>query len=110
MKRISALLLTISIFISFAGVAGEKEKKVLTVKGMHCPSCASMIRKTVRKIEGVEEVNANHESGKVIILFDPAKKPMENVVKAIKRMGYKVIEDDSTVVTARDSLNTKTEK
>ena len=66
--------------------------------------------KTVQKIEGVKEVNGDLMTGKVTVMFDPAKKPMESVINAIKRMGYRVTEDDSPGATTGDSLRTKTEK
>lgn len=96
MKRLLALSLILAILGTSALLGGERERAVLKVKGMHCASCVSMIKKTVKKVDGVEETSVSLAAGEVTVLFDAAKKPMENVIKAVNKMGYKVIDDDST--------------
>lgn len=107
MKRSLAVFLPLILLLALTVTAGEKEKKVIRVKGMHCSSCASMIRKTVRKIDGVEEAQVSLETGHVTVLFDPAKKPVEDVVRAINKMGYKVAENDSVYSAPADSAGVK---
>jgi len=107
MKRSFALFLPIFLLIALTVTAGEKDKKVLKVKGMHCSSCASMIRKTVRKIDGVEEAQVSMETGQVTVLFDSTKRPLKDVVTAINKMGYKVAENDSAYSTPADSSGIK---
>lgn len=107
MKRSFALFLPIFLLIALTVTAGEKDKKVLKVKGMHCSSCASMIRKTVRKIDGVEEAQVSMETGQVTVLFDSRKRPLRDVVAAINKMGYKVAEHDSAHSAPPDSIATK---
>jgi len=97
-----------SLLIAMTVTAGEKEKKVLKVKGIHCSSCVSMIRKTVRKIDGVEEAQVNLETGQVTVVFDSTKRPVKDVVTAINKMGYKVVENDSTHSAPADSTGMKT--
>lgn len=107
MNRILLVLVVSAVLASSVTLGGGKDKAVFKVKGMHCPSCVSMIKKTVKKIDGVEEVGADVESGEVSVLFDPARQPLENVVKAINTMGYKVVENDSTSATSPDSSKSK---
>ncbi len=102
MKRFTLLVSALAFLASSTLLAGEKEKTVLKVKGMHCPSCVSMIKKTVKKIEGVEDATIDLKAGEVTLLFEPEKKPIQGVVKAINKMGYKVVSDDSTT-NARNS-------
>ena len=96
MKPAAVLLSVLTFLIASVVFAGDKEKTILRVKGIHCASCVSMVKKTVKKVDGVEDASVSLESGKVTVVFDPAKKPMENVVKAINKMGYKVVDGDST--------------
>lgn len=96
-----------SLLIALTVTAGEKEKKVLKVKGIHCSSCVSMIRKTVKKIDGVEEAQVSLETGQVTVSFDSTKRPLKDVVTAINKMGYKVVENDSAYSVPADSLGTK---
>ena len=109
MTKTSLLILAGAFFMSTIALAGEKEKAVLKVKGIHCASCVSMIKKSVKKVNGVEEASVSLATGEVTVLFDPAKKPLENVVKAINKMGYKVVDEDSSSATAKGCCNPETE-
>ena len=70
-------------------------KASIPVRGMHCQSCVSMIKKTVRKVSGIESVAVNLDSAKVDIGYSTAQSISE-AVKAITRMGYKVVDPDSS--------------
>jgi copper chaperone len=84
------------LFLSLQTLCGEKEKLKLTVQGMHCTSCVSMVKKSVRKISGVESVSVDLDSGTVEVVCDSASTRCEAVAHAIQRMGYKVLDSDST--------------
>ena len=36
------------------------KKETYKIKGMHCASCASIIERTVKKIDGVEDISVNN--------------------------------------------------
>ena|ERR1043165_9511377 len=93
---------TIIIAVLFASTvlnAGEKLKASLQVKGMHCASSVSMIRKAVRKVQGVENVAVLLDSQKVNIEYTD-KAALSKSIEAIHRMGYKVA-NDSLSITVR---------
>jgi copper chaperone CopZ len=77
------------------GYAGEKEKLKLQVDGMHCPSCASMIKKSVRKVSGVESISVDLKSGVVEVECDSAAERSGLITTAIRKMGYTVTNTDS---------------
>ncbi len=93
-----------------AALGGDREKTVLRVKGIHCASCVSMIKKSVKKVDGVEEASVSLATGEVTVLFDAAKKPMENVIKAATKMGYKVVDDDSTDASSKGCCDKETKE
>ena len=43
---------------------------IYKVKGMHCASCASIIERTVKKIDGVESIEVNPGTENAKISFD----------------------------------------
>ena len=43
--------------------------EIYQVKGMHCASCASIIEKTLKKIDGVESIEVNPGTEKAKISF-----------------------------------------
>ena len=76
----------------------DPEPLRLNVEGMHCQSCVSMIRKTVRKVPGVESVSVELDKGLVEVKCDSAGVRREMITQAIERMGYDVVPSDSARV------------
>jgi len=66
-------------------------ENVYKIKGMHCASCASIIERTLKKIDGVIsiEVNSGTESAK--ISFDEAKTNPEGLSKKMEPLGYSIV-------------------
>ena len=83
------------VFAAFkkAGVKIEGQQIELAVKGMACGACSSKINKALTKVKGVLEGEACHKSKKATVLFDPAKVKSEQVVAAINKTGFTVVED-----------------
>jgi len=61
------------------------------VRGMHCASCASIIEKTLKKIEGVHSVEVNPGTETAKISFDEAMTNPEQMSKAIEPLGYSLV-------------------
>ncbi len=75
-------------FLSFEYMTGTTTYKI---KGMHCASCAGMIEKTLKKIEGVASAEANYGTETVKISFDSSKTNPEYLSKKIEPLGYALI-------------------
>ena len=43
--------------------------KIYKIKGMHCASCASIIERTIKKIDGVKEISVNNGTENAKIIF-----------------------------------------
>ena len=95
--KLSVVLVAIVLFLHTLH-GGEKLRASIPVKGMHCQSCVSMIKKSVRKIDGVDNVTVNLDSGKVGIEYSTTQS-LSEAVKAITRMGYKAVDPDSVPQT-----------
>ena len=67
-------------------------KKKLTIEGMHCASCAANIEKSLKKINGVTDVNISVMTKKGFIEVDE-KITDEELKKAVSRAGsaYKLV-------------------
>ncbi len=61
------------------------------IKGMHCASCAGIIERTVRKVDGVEHIEVNYGTETAKIAFDPAKTDPEQLSGHIKPLGYTLV-------------------
>lgn len=69
---------------------------------MHCASCASIIERTVKKIEGVEDVSVNSGTENAKITFDETKAAGEDFNKKLEPLGYTLIAHEPT--TSADEM------
>ncbi len=67
------------------------QPQLFKVQGMHCASCASIIEKTLKKVDGVSsaEVNAGTETAK--ISFDAHTTNLETLSQKIQPLGYTLV-------------------
>lgn len=70
----------------------ENSKKAeIKVSGMACAECALTIKKTLNKVEGVDEAKVNFRTKRATIKYDPDKVKLSELEKAIENTGYDVI-------------------
>lgn len=71
----------------------EKAKRVqfgtIDIKGMHCQSCAELIKNKLKGLNGVEKVKVNFIKEKALIWFNPAIINLDTLKREIEKMGYK---------------------
>ena len=63
----------------------------LVISGMHCSSCAGLIEKQLRKVNGVTEARVNFASEKASILYDTSKSSVEDLTAAVAKAGYSAV-------------------
>ncbi len=56
--------------------------------GMHCGSCSMLIDMTLGDLDGVTESKSDHASGETVVTFDDAVLSPEDVIGAIRSIGY----------------------
>ncbi len=59
-----------------------------SVKGMHCASCAAIIRKKLSKVEGIKEVNVNLATETAQLEFDNSSLMPEALNEIVNKYGY----------------------
>lgn len=69
---------------------------IYRVKGMHCASCASIIERTVKKIDGVEDISVNSGTENAKISFDSTKITSKDFNKKLEPLGYTLIANEPT--------------
>ncbi|HTW97101.1 MAG TPA: cation transporter, partial [Candidatus Methylomirabilis sp.] len=65
----------------------------LNIGGMDCASCAQNISRGLKKQVGVISADVNYANGKAYIEYDEAKIGLDKIKDAIKKTGYKVLDD-----------------
>lgn len=66
------------------------KKMKLSIEGMHCASCASNIEKSVSKVAGVKSCSVSLMLKKGTVECDDDAS-VEDIKKAVAKVGYKVI-------------------
>ncbi|MDO8552293.1 MAG: heavy metal translocating P-type ATPase [bacterium] len=66
--------------------------KTLNIRGMHCASCAAIIEKTLKKVEGVQSVEVNYGTEAAKISYDEVKTNPHHLSEKIKPLGYSFIQ------------------
>ncbi len=61
------------------------------VKGMHCASCAGIIERTVKKVEGVEHIEVNYGTETAKISYDESKTNPHHLSEKILPLGYSLV-------------------
>ncbi|MCR4281339.1 MAG: heavy metal translocating P-type ATPase, partial [Candidatus Kaiserbacteria bacterium] len=67
-------------------------QQTLKIRGMHCASCAAIIEKTLKKVEGVDSVEVNYGTEAAKISYDEAKTNPHHLSEKLKPLGYSFIE------------------
>ena len=69
-----------------------KETKLI-VNGMMCGGCENRVKNAIKNIEGVENVTADHNTGKVIVISN--NEVSEEIIKeTLEDIGYEVVKED----------------
>ncbi len=63
-------------------------RNIYTVKGMHCASCASIVERTMKKIEGVADISVNAATEKARLSFDESKTSLQALNQKLQPLGY----------------------
>src|SRR3989338_5227766 len=67
------------------------KKETYKIKGMHCASCASIIERAIKKIDGVESIAVNNGTENAKISFDESKTNLEGFNKKLEPIGYSLV-------------------
>ncbi|MEK7588668.1 MAG: heavy metal translocating P-type ATPase [Patescibacteria group bacterium] len=68
-----------------------QKPKIYKVKGMHCASCSSIIERTIKKFDGVENIEVNPGTENAKIYFDVTKTSPEDFNKKLEPLGYSLV-------------------
>lgn len=74
---------------------GTKQRVDLSLTGMHCASCASIIERRLNKVGGVKQAHVNYGTEKATIVFDGMQTEVSALKAAVKDAGYEAEEIDS---------------
>ena len=66
---------------------------IINIKGMMCEGCENRVKNAIKNIEEVENVTADHNTGKVVVTTNT--EVSEEIVKeALEDIGYEIVKED----------------
>lgn len=69
------------------------KETILIVNGMMCGGCENRVKNAIKNIEGVENVTADYNTGKVIVISN--NEVSEEIIKeTLEDIGYEVVRED----------------
>jgi mercuric ion binding protein len=60
----------------------------LAVEGMTCGGCVIGVRKVLTRLGGVSKADVSYDKREAVVTYDPAKVTVEQLIAAIKTLGY----------------------
>ncbi len=100
MKVLMSCIIIIALAITSCAQQQKKEDKKeqttqvvlqtvkMPVNGMVCNACQSKVKKTIKGVDGVADVEVNLEKKFAVFSYDPEKVKVEQVQKAVKDNGF----------------------
>lgn len=86
MKRLRAMALLLAISSTPAWAAPRTV--VLSVPGMDCATCPITVKRALKKVAGVSQVDVTFETREARVTFDDAKTTVDALMLATKNAGY----------------------
>ena len=75
----------------------EKKKAEIKISGMHCATCAVNIEESLAGITDVSKAQVNFGTDTAHVEYDPTKVSLATLEKAVKDVGYDVVNSQVTI-------------
>ncbi len=85
------------------GDTRDQTTRRLSVPGMDCPSCAGKVDTALDEVVGVSEFDTRPTTGQVVVTYDPTTATEADLVAAVDRAGYEVVDGDDGDDTETDT-------
>ncbi|MDP3836995.1 MAG: heavy metal translocating P-type ATPase [bacterium] len=76
------------------------ETNTYPVKGLHCTSCAQIVKSRLEKLPGVKQVDVNYASEEAKIQYEPNTISLPSINTEIEKYGYSLVYSEQTSETA----------
>ncbi len=105
----AGILVAVVALAATSPLLAQEEASSLTVskfhvEGMTCGGCEVGVRMVVKKLDGVEDVEADYEEGSAVVTYESDKVTADDIIAAIADLGYTAElaadEDDEDTDTA----------
>lgn len=74
--------------------------KKFTVSGMTCAACQANVTKAVSRLDGVEKVDVNLLTGRMLVSFDESVLSAEQIAQCVNSIGYSASSDGENITSS----------
>lgn len=85
------------------------ETKTFQVKGMHCASCANIIKRKLEKLDGVTTCTVNFGTEKAEVAFDATKVGLLQMNEQVNKLGYTFNTTEAPNTSEESQVSTENE-
>ena len=85
---VTALLVSVVVGTSSASDNGAGKTVVVPVAGMSCVSCAAAIKRSVKNLKGVSEIEVSLATRSMRVTYTPDVISPDRIVAAVNALGY----------------------
>ena len=84
------LIMTLMLAMGNASVALSQESKsvTLSIPRMYCSGCEQTVKKALKGVQGVEDVDVDLEKKVAVVRFDSARVAENDLVRATAKAGF----------------------
>lgn len=86
------------------------ETKTFQVKGMHCASCANIIKRKLEKLDGVSTCTVNFGTEKAEVAFEASKVDLSQMNSQLSKLGYTLQGEAANTVVSPSENTIKEQK
>ena len=79
--------------------------RAFNIQGMTCAACAKNIQRTASKLDGVIEADVNFAAEKLQVSYDPSAVSIVEVIRAVEKAGFRLIEEEAADAEAERKAN-----
>ena len=69
------------------------KEMIIKLEGMVCGGCENRVKNALKNIQGVEKVDADYTTGKVVVTLN-AEVTESTIKEKIEDIGFKVVKED----------------
>ncbi|OCL88826.1 putative copper-importing P-type ATPase A [Aliarcobacter thereius] len=76
------------------------------IRGMTCSACSNAVDRSIKKLDGISEVNVNLLSNSMIVKYDDTKLNDDKIIKTVEDAGYEAIlaQIENKKIEKKDSI------
>jgi periplasmic mercuric ion binding protein len=88
MKRLTLSVMAVAALAFGGPVLAAEQTVTLAVPGMSCVSCPAIVKGSLKKVEGVTNVDVSFEQKTAVVTFDDAKARVADLIAATINAGF----------------------